>query len=50
MKQNSAMDCQEGWELRLRWTGDSCPKWERFDRFADRWEKMCFNMQVSKMA
>ncbi|KAE9571409.1 hypothetical protein CGMCC3_g12406 [Colletotrichum fructicola] len=46
---NSAMDCQEGWELRLRWTGDSCPKWERFDSFADRWEKMCFNMQNHKV-
>ncbi|KAF4837523.1 hypothetical protein CGCSCA4_v011910 [Colletotrichum siamense] len=46
---NSAMDCQEGWELRLRWTGDSCPKWERYESFADRWGKMCSNMQNHKV-
>ncbi|KAI8307438.1 hypothetical protein K4K61_003533 [Colletotrichum sp. SAR11_59] len=46
---NSAMDCQKGWELRLRWTGDSCPKWERYESFADRWEKMCSNMQNHKV-
>ncbi|KAF3809831.1 hypothetical protein GCG54_00014044 [Colletotrichum gloeosporioides] len=47
--ENSAMHCQEGWELRLRWTGDSCPKWERYESFADRWEKMCSNMQNHKV-
>ncbi|KAF4930695.1 hypothetical protein CGCVW01_v000850 [Colletotrichum viniferum] len=42
----SAMDIQEGWELKLRWTGESCPKWEPYRTFADRWEQMCYNMRL----
>ncbi|KAI8165816.1 hypothetical protein K4K49_012602 [Colletotrichum sp. SAR 10_70] len=42
----SAMDIQEGWELKLRWTGESCPKWEAYGTFADRWEQMCYNMKL----
>lgn len=44
------MDIQEGWELKLRWTGESCPKWEPYGTFADRWEQMCYNMKVSTLA
>ncbi|KAI8197676.1 hypothetical protein KHU50_009404 [Colletotrichum sp. SAR 10_65] len=42
----SAMDIQDGWELKLRWTGESCPKWEPYGTFADRWEQMCYNMKL----
>ncbi|KAH0428093.1 hypothetical protein CcaCcLH18_09221 [Colletotrichum camelliae] len=45
----SAMDIQEGWELKLRWTGESCPKWEPYGTFADRWEQMCYNMKHHKV-
>ncbi|KAK2774072.1 hypothetical protein CKAH01_13295 [Colletotrichum kahawae] len=38
-----------GWELKLRWTGESCPKWEPYGTFADRWEQMCYNMKHHKV-
>ncbi|KAJ0382656.1 hypothetical protein COL922a_012094 [Colletotrichum nupharicola] len=43
-----AISCQDGWELKLRWSGDGCPGWERYDTFEERWDQICFNMRHHK--
>ncbi|KAH0428092.1 hypothetical protein CcaCcLH18_09220 [Colletotrichum camelliae] len=47
--ERTAMSCQDGWELKLRWSGDGCPGWERYDKFEDRWGQICFNMRHHKI-
>ncbi|KAJ0340155.1 hypothetical protein COL26b_013494 [Colletotrichum chrysophilum] len=44
-----AISCQDGWELKLRWSGDGCPGWERYDTFEERWDQICFNMRHHKV-
>ncbi|KAF9880118.1 hypothetical protein CkaCkLH20_02072 [Colletotrichum karsti] len=46
--EDSAQACQQGWELKLRWSGESCPAWEKFDTFEDRWNEICTNMRNLK--
>ncbi|KAI8295771.1 hypothetical protein K4K56_010490 [Colletotrichum sp. SAR 10_98] len=45
----TAISCQDGWELKLRWSGDGCPGWERYDTFEERWDQICFNMRHHKV-
>ncbi|EQB49536.1 hypothetical protein CGLO_11128 [Colletotrichum gloeosporioides Cg-14] len=47
--ERTAISCQDGWELKLRWSGDGCPGWEQYDTFEERWDQICFNMRHHKV-
>ncbi|KAJ5018630.1 hypothetical protein K4K57_004387 [Colletotrichum sp. SAR 10_99] len=47
--ERTAISCQDGWELKLRWSGDGCPGWERYHTFEERWDQICFNMRHHKV-
>ncbi|KAF4930612.1 hypothetical protein CGCVW01_v000848 [Colletotrichum viniferum] len=49
INKRTAISCQDGWELKLRWSGDGCPGWERYDTFEERWDQICFNMRHHKV-